>query len=230
MRLMPRLISAMIAVTSVSALATAPKATTEPAKVVLIGDSIRLGYAPTVEAELAGKVNIISPKPNGGDSRNVLKHLDEWVIREQPAVVHFNCGIHDTKKSKTTGTFQVSPEQYEANLREIVARIRKETGAVVLFATSTPILDDRAAQARTKADYELLQASIDQYNQIALKVMDELKVPVADLRAALPDDSVATAKIMTADGVHFSPEGRERLGKRVAAFIRQHLPSGPSPR
>ncbi|AGA27586.1 SGNH/GDSL hydrolase family protein [Singulisphaera acidiphila] len=224
MRLMTRLVPAMIAVTSVSALAT------EPAKVVLIGDSIRLGYAPTVEAELAGKVKIISPKPNGGDSQNVLKHLDEWVIREQPAVVHFNCGIHDTKKSKTTGTFQVSPKQYEANLREIIARIRKETGAVVLFATSTPILDDRAAQARTKADYELLQASIDQYNQIALKVMDELKVPVDDLRTALPDDSVATAKIMTTDGVHFSPEGRERLGKQVAAFISQHLPSGAPPR
>ena len=28
----------------------------------------------------------------------MLKNLDEWVIRQQPAVVHFNCGIHDTKE------------------------------------------------------------------------------------------------------------------------------------
>ena len=79
---------------------------------------------------------------------------------------HHNCQgdyrshtVHDTKKSKTTGTFQVPPEQYEANLRKIVERIRRETKATVLFATTTPIIDDRAAQGRTKAEYELLEAS-----------------------------------------------------------------------
>src|SRR3954453_889132 len=71
-------------------------------KVVLIGDSIRMRYAPIVEKELAGKAIVIGAKANGGDSANLLKHLDEWAIRERPAVVHFNCGIHDTKKSKTT--------------------------------------------------------------------------------------------------------------------------------
>lgn len=99
----------------------------------------------TVMEQLAGKAIVVSPEANGGDSSNVLQHLDRRVIRERPAVVHFNCGIHDTKKFKATGRFQGPPEQYEANLRKIVERIRKETGAVVLFATTTPILDDRAA-------------------------------------------------------------------------------------
>ena len=105
-------------------------------KVVLVGDSIRMSYAPLVEKELAGKAVIISAKANGGDSNNVLKNLDEWVIRQQPVVVHLNCGIHDTKKSKSTGRFQVSPDQYEANLRKIVDRIRSQTKATVLFATT----------------------------------------------------------------------------------------------
>lgn len=217
MRMRTCLAALLIAVSSAQA--------TEPPKVVLVGDSIRLGYAATVTDQLANKAIVISPKPNGGDSQNVLKHLDEWVLREKPAVVHFNCGIHDTKKSKSNGTFQVSPEQYEANLREIVARIRKETDAIVLFATTTPILDDRAAQGRAKADYELLQASVDTYNKIALKVMDELKVPVDDLRTVLPDAETA-GKLMTADGVHFTTEGRQRLGKQVATFLTQHLPTG----
>ena len=156
-------------------------------KIVLVGDSIRLGYTATVEKELAGRAIIISPKANGGDSSNVLKNLDEWVIRQQPDLVHFNCGIHDTKKSKTTGQFQVSPEQYEANLRKIVERIRKETKSTVVFATSTPILDDRAAKARSKVDYELLDDSIKQYNRIAGKVMQELRVPVNDLHEVVPD-------------------------------------------
>jgi lysophospholipase L1-like esterase len=196
-------------------------------KVVLVGDSIRLGYAPTVEKLLAGKAVVVSPKANGGDSANVLKHLDEWVIREQPAVVHFNCGIHDTKKFKDGGRFQVPPEQYEANLRKIVERIRKETKATVLFATTTPILDDRAAKARTKADYELLQASVEQYNRIARKVMADLKVPVNDLHALLPDTDTR-AKLMSSDGVHFTTEGREVLGKAVASFVLNHLPARPA--
>lgn len=193
-------------------------------KVVLIGDSIRLGYAPIVARELAGKAVIVSPKPNGGDSSNVMKNLQEWALRERPAVVHFNCGIHDTKRFKATEKFQVPPDQYEANLRNIVERIRKETDAKVLFATTTPIIDARAAAARTKADYELLDASVKQYNGIATKVMQELRVPVDDLNALLADAETRN-KLMSADGVHFTTEGREMLGKAVAEFIKKHLPA-----
>ncbi len=189
-------------------------------KVVLVGDSIRMSYAPLVEKELAGKAVIISAKANGGDSNNVLKNLDEWVIRQQPAVVHFNCGIHDTKKSKTTGRFQVPPEQYEANLRKIVDRIRSQTKAVVLFATTTPILDDRAAATRGKADYALLEASIEQYNAIARKVMQELNVPIDDLHAVFPD-AASRSEALAADGVHFTAAGQLGLAKAVAAAVAQ---------
>jgi len=193
-------------------------------KVVLVGDSIRMSYAPLVEKEFAGKAVIISAKANGGDSNNVLKHLDEWVIRQQPAVVHFNCGIHDTKKFKTTGRFQVPPDQYEANLRKIVDRIRSQTKAVVLFATTTPILDDRAAATRGKADYALLEASVEQYNAIAVKVMQELKVPVNDLHAVFPD-AASRGEALAADGVHFTAAGQQALAKAVAAAVAQHLPA-----
>ena len=191
-------------------------------KVVLVGDSIRLGYTATVTKALEGKAVVVSPRPNGGDSANVLKNLEAWVLREKPAVVHLNCGIHDTKRFRETGRFQVSPDEYESNLREIVKRIRDETDAVVLFATSTPILDDRAAAARKGRDYELLNASIDQYNTIGRKVMKELDVPVDDLNALLskPDDA---EKLIGRDGVHPKPAGYERLGKQVAAFVSGHL-------
>ncbi|MEI7684490.1 MAG: hypothetical protein WCL32_05645 [Planctomycetota bacterium] len=67
----------------------------------------------------------------------------------------------------------VSPEsrfqQYESNLRAIVARLRKETSATILFATSTPILTDRALKTWAKADYELSGEAVQQYNAIAAK-------------------------------------------------------------
>jgi lysophospholipase L1-like esterase len=191
-------------------------------KVVLLGDSIRLGYTPYVEKQLAGQAVVISPKANGGDSGRVLKNLEEWAIREQPAVVHFNCGIHDTKKSKTTGKFQVPPDEYAANLRNIVGRLRRETKAVVIFALTTPVDDARAAQGRQKVDYELLEASAAQYNEIARGVMKELDVPVNDLRAAL-GNAEEQKRLQGGDGIHFTTAGSEKLGTAVAAAIRGQL-------
>lgn len=195
-------------------------------RVILIGDSIRLSYTPEVTKHLEGKALVVSPKANGGDSSNVLKNLEQWVIQQKPTIVHFNCGIHDTKKFKATGRFQVSPEQYEANLRTIVERIREKTGAVVLFATTTPILDDRAAAARQGRDYELLGGSVEQYNTIAKEVMEELKVPVNDLHAAIskPDPPLRAETLIGNDGVHLTATARELLGRQVATFVCSRLP------
>ena len=123
-------------------------------KVVLVGDSIRLGYAPLVARKLEGKAIVSSPEPNGGDSANVLRNLDTWVLREKPDDVHLNAGLHDLKVAKTGGQRQVPLEAYETNLREIVRRARAETSASLILATSTPILDER--HARRRADFDRL--------------------------------------------------------------------------
>src|SRR4029079_2946646 len=79
-------------------------------KVVVVGDSIRLAYAPLVAEKLDAHAVVVGPKANGGDSANLLRNLDEWVIREKPDIVHFNCGLHDLKKAKKDGSYQVGIE------------------------------------------------------------------------------------------------------------------------
>lgn len=190
-------------------------------KVVLVGDSIRLGYQPTVTRELAGRAVVVGPRANGGDSTNVLRNVEAWVVREKPDVVHLNCGIHDTKRFRKTGVFQVSPDAYEKNLRDVIAIVREKTDAVVLLATSTPIVDERAAEARRERDYELLDASIDQYNAIVRKVAKELKIPVDDLNAVLSKEAET---LIGKDGVHPTRAGYEKLGHRVATFVGERLP------
>ena len=54
--------------------------------------------------------------------------------------------------------------------------------------------------------------------------MDELGVPVNDLRAVV-GDADTRAKLMGSDGIHFQPEGREVLGNAVAAFLTRLLPA-----
>jgi lysophospholipase L1-like esterase len=159
-------------------------AQSEP-KVVLLGDSIREGYAPIVAELLAGRAAVVTPKTNGRDTGTLLKNLEEWAIKEKPDVVHFNCGIHDTKRDQKTGKYNVPPEQYEANLREIVRRLRAETTAKIVFALSTPLIDERSQGYWKTRSYRLYNESVMEYNVIALRVMKELNVPVNDLPAAI---------------------------------------------
>src|SRR5262245_8680363 len=82
-------------------------------QVLLLGDSIRLGYAPIVTKKLEGVAEVFSFPENGGDSASTLKQLEAWAHEEKlslrappvplPAlIVHFNCGLHDLKFGKKT--------------------------------------------------------------------------------------------------------------------------------
>jgi lysophospholipase L1-like esterase/dienelactone hydrolase len=190
-----------------------------PPKVVLVGDSIRLGYAPLVAKTLAGKAVVVSAAANGGDSANVLKHLDEWVIREKPDVVHFNCGLHDLKRSKKDGTHQVEPDDYRRNLQRIIERLRQETSAAIVFADTTPIQD--ALHARRKADFDRTEADVARYNAAVRDVMRAAGVPVDDLHAVIERGGVA--KLQAADGTHYTPAGYGLLAAAVADCVSRQL-------
>jgi dienelactone hydrolase/lysophospholipase L1-like esterase len=186
---------------------------------VLIGDSIRMGYAPGVTARLSGKALVISPVENGGDSSNVLEHLEEWVLREKPDVVHLNCGLHDLKRAKTDGHYQVEVDRYVDNLRRIVASIRERTGAALVFANTTPILDDR--HARRGADFDRAEADVRRYNSAALAIMSKLDVPVHDLHWVVEQGGME--RMLGLDGTHYTDSGSDRLAEAVADCILRQI-------
>jgi lysophospholipase L1-like esterase/dienelactone hydrolase len=196
-----------------------PSRPSELPRVVLIGDSIRLGYAPLVAKRLEGKAVVISAKENGGDSANVLKHLDAWVIEQKPDLVHLNCGLHDLKFDRASQKYQVSPEAYEANLRAIVERVRAGTKAAIVFANTTPIIDDR--HAARKAGFDRREADVTKYNAIAERAMAAMNVPVHDLHTIARRAGVDA--IMTNDGTHFTPGGSELLAAAVADSVLRNL-------
>ncbi len=66
--------------------------------IVLIGDSIRMGYQEVVRRELGGVAEVWGPEENGGNSENVLAHLEDWALSRSPDVIHVNCGLHDLRK------------------------------------------------------------------------------------------------------------------------------------
>jgi lysophospholipase L1-like esterase len=188
-------------------------------KVVLIGDSIRMGYAPLVAKGLDGKAIVVSPARNGEDSGNVLRNLDEWIIKEQPDVVHINAGLHDLKLKD--GSYQVPLVEYEKNLKSILARIRKETKAKIIFATTTPILDDLHAQR--KASFDRLEADVQKYNAVAVSLMKQAGVPINDLHKLV--ESRGREKLIGGDGTHYTPEGYAVLAAAVTDNVVRSLTS-----
>ena len=202
-----------LAATFASTSAHAQSPTKPVPKVVLIGDSIRGGYEKLVAQRLAGKI-VLSKVSAGGDSASVLQHL-EAIIGEQPDVIHFNCGLHDLKQDKQTQQHQVELAAYEANLTQIVARLQKETTAALVFANTTPIIDER--HAKRGAPFDRHEADVQRYNARALAVMRAAGVPVHDLHAAVVE--AGAERLIGADGTHYSTAGYERLAEAVADSV-----------
>ena len=203
-------------------LAPAPLLAQEKAdlpRVVLLGDSIRIGYAPLVAKKLEGIAVVVHPgMENCADTPTTLKGLDRWLADTKPAVVHFNCGLHDLKFDKKTKAYQVPPDRYEAHLRAIVERLRRATPNVV-FATTTPILDDR--HAARKAAFDRFDKDVTAFNERAVGVMRDLGVPVNDLNRIVADGGAD--KLLGKDGTHYTPAGYERLADAVADSVRRQL-------
>jgi lysophospholipase L1-like esterase len=187
-------------------------------EVILIGDSIRHGYQGIVARELAGEADVWGPTENGGTSANVLAHLDDWVIRRNPAIVHLNCGLHDLRRERAGGEQAVAPDRYLQNVTRIFERIRRETDAALIWASTTPVNEQRHAQTKPFDRYE---ADVAAYNRAANDVAERMAVPVNDLFEVVM--RAGRDHLLSPDGVHFTEDGSTLLGREVAAAIRGHL-------
>jgi acyl-CoA thioesterase-1 len=187
-------------------------------RVFLVGDSISMGYTLPVRALLRGRANVHRPAENGGDTGRGLRRLDAWLGSRHWDVIYFNFGLHDLKYLDAAGKYvppehghQVTPlPQYEANLRELVGRLRR-TGAHLIYATTTPV--PSGTLGRVEHDER-------PYNEVALRVMRELGVAVDDLAAVVAKNP----ELQQPHNVHFTDAGYAQLAAHVAASIEQALP------
>ena len=191
--------------------------------VMIIGDSISVGYTDEVRRLLAGKANVHRVVGNAGPSSSGVQKLKEWLapIHGTWDVIHFNFGLHDLKLGTggkdnqpytTSDGHQVSIEDYEKNLSQIVAKF-KTTGAALVWCSTTPVPAGKVDPPRQPDD-------VMKYNEVARQVMIKNGVAIDDLFAtALP----RLADIQLPLNVHFTKEGYAELAKQVAASIEEAL-------
>ncbi|VGO12225.1 hypothetical protein PDESU_00776 [Pontiella desulfatans] len=195
--------------------------------VLILGDSISIGYTLQVRELLQGKANVFRPmrgnrRLNCNGTGFGVANLDTWLAGQRWDVIHFNWGLHDLKHVKTAGSndksndpddpTQATLEEYVKNMETIVEKL-KATGARLVFATTTPIVQGTLNPLRTP------EAPV-RYNAAALEIMEANKVRVNDLHA-LCEPNLNEWQLPR--NCHFKPIGSEALAKQVAALIAEEL-------
>ena len=136
-------------------------------------------------------------------------------------MIHFNWGLHDLKymgpggenladPKAPTSRPQVPIQQYEANLRKLVARLQK-TGAKLIWRSTTPV--PPGAKGRVVGDSA-------KYNAVARKIMDEHNITTNDHYSLVMQDLKNQQKPAN---VHFTAEGSKGLAVSTVAAIKQAL-------
>ena len=178
-------------------------------RIFLIGDSIRMGYCEHVKGLMADCAEVIYPKVNCRSSQCILMSLFDWsklCDTEKVKIVHFNCGHWDLCDLFGDGTFSTEEEYVENIVR--IARILKSFCDVVIFATTTPVLD---ANPYNK------NSTICRFNEIAVEALKKEGVVINDLHALLADDK--GKYILASDNIHLTSEGVEVCARAVANIV-----------
>ena len=201
---------------------TASLGAKELPKALLIGDSISLGYTPHVVAALKGKVEVKHHRGNAQHTGTGLNMLDRWIGETKWDVIHFNWGLWDLcyrhpkskeqgRRDKKRGMLTTSLEQYEKNLDQLAARLKK-TKSKLVWAHITTVPKNEAGRK---------VGDDDKYNEAAARVMKKHGIEINDLNALT--DSFPAELFSSPGNVHFKTEGSKELGQAVALKIAEVL-------
>lgn len=125
-------------------------------RVLLIGDSISIGYTPEVQKLLSGKANVHRIPANGGPTKKGLENLKAWLGDGKWDVIHFNWGLHDLNKQL------------------------KATNANLIWAATTPVPDATVTPPRLNSDviaYNAIAKTIMDGNGVAIHDLYEFALP-----------------------------------------------------
>ncbi len=193
------------------------------AKVLIIGDSISIGYTPFVKENLNQDAIVNHNPGNAQHTGTGLKKVKEWIGNEDWDIIQFNWGLWDLcyrhpdakvygNRDKINGEVTFSLDDYEKNLERIIQSIKQVSNAQLIFVTTSYIPKHEAGRFKKDAQ---------KFNKVAKRVMKKYDVKVNDIYKA----SKAIHKVYGKgdDDVHYSKKGYEKLGKIISEFLSKEI-------
>lgn len=187
-------------------------------KVLLIGDSIRMGYDKYVKMALEGVCDVVYPPENCRFTGFITRHLATWradlKLGENVDLVHWNVGLWDVLILED-GEHLVPLEIFEYYFERICKQMRMFfPRAKVIFATATPVQEHLfKGPIRKNADTRL-------YNERAVEIAKRYGAQINDLYSLVDGCPASYYSDMT----HlYTKEGTRLLTERVADVIAEAL-------
>ena len=186
-------------------------------KVLLLGDSIRMGYDEFVKEELKEYEVYYDEEDNGRFSAYTIWQFNQLYKKYGPFdIVHFNNGYWDMNHEDPFKEPETPLKDYLHNLERLVDLLRR-TGSKVIFALTTPIYNMEEDSEEFKTTY-YKNEWVKEYNAAALKLMKKLNVPVNDLYSLLLD---GYHYYKCSDSLHLTQEGYKKCALKVSEEIRK---------
>lgn len=192
-------------------------------KILIIGDSISIGYTPFVRKYFQGKALVTHNPGNGQHTRTGLDKIEEWIGEEKWDLIQLNWGLWDMayrhpdseasgNRDKVKGKITFSVDEYAKNLDLLILKIRELTDAKLIFVTTSYVPEEEAGRFSTDPE---------KYNGAAKAVMQKHGVAVNDIY----EDSKAIHKSYGRgiDDVHYTAKGSRELGKLIVSFMEKVL-------
>lgn len=200
----------------------------EGERIVFFGDSITElgvkpnGYVTLIRETISARhpnhaIEVIGAGISGNKVPDLQKRLARDVISLKPRIVVVYIGINDVWHWTMKNLKGTSKEEYEAGLREIIARIQY-SGADVILCTPSVIGEKHDG---TNPQDEMLE----EYAGISRRVAFALDVRLCDLRKAFHNHLVLNNMenkpqgILTHDGVHLNDEGNKFVAQELLKFL-----------
>jgi len=187
-------------------------------QILLIGDSIRMGYCHGVQLAMRNEAEVLFPEGNCRCTAFVIESLPAWLGMCDPerlAAIHFNCGHWDAARFLDDDLPVTPLNVYAENVGRILSYLRRRfPKAAVSFATTTPMNPDPA-----KANVGRTTDELREYNRVGMEAAKRAGAAIDDL-FALTEDWPTEAYL---DYCHFTDESNEKLAAAVADFLREEL-------
>ena len=185
--------------------------------ILLIGDSISIGYYPWLKKDLSNTANIYHNDGNAQSTTKGVKYVDDWLQGKDYDVILFNWGLWDLAydlpnnggRDKINGKIENDIPGYLANLKIIIGQLRKKSNnAKLVFVTTTVVPEGEPGR---------YSGDVKKCNDAAVQLMQSSGIDVIDLYAF--SEGVHRDFKLREHDVHYNEDGYQMLGK----FVYEHL-------
>ncbi|MBJ6368781.1 SGNH/GDSL hydrolase family protein [Snuella sedimenti] len=195
----------------------------EKPKILIIGDSISIGYTPFVKKNLAATAIVEHNPGNAQHTGTGLKQIEAWIGDTNWDIIQFNWGLWDLcyrhpdskeygNRDKINGKVTYTVEEYAANLDTLVRKIKEKSNAKLVFVTTSYVPKEEAGR---------FEADAKRYNKAAIAVMKKHNVSVNHIYKASKTIHKKYGK--GSHDVHYTKDGYKKLGKIVSGFLFEQL-------